>query len=356
MQKKIIALAIASALTAPVMAFADATVFGTARLSVDRVNDGLANSSSANQLNSNTTVLGVKGAEDLGDGMSAIWQMAGTVNLDNSGAVALSFNKDTFVGMSSASMGTLLAGSHDSPYKMATRKLDLFGDGIADNRGNQSTSATFGNASLMGGTAGHDAGLPKTLLYMSPSMSGFSVAAATVFGAETADANATKGSLYSLAGMYAQGPIYATLAYDTIKFGSGGSGDLGATGGAAVDDKSSAFKVGGSYTMDAFMLDAVIERITNTIALGGAESKGTNLYLGGKFNVSSSDAVKVAFTKRGSNAVAPATSNDAKQYTIGYDHDMSKNTTVYALYTKLTNNAANAADPSALSVGIRHGF
>ena len=55
MQKKIIVLAIASALTAPVMAFADTTVFGTARLSVDIVNDGKAtNSSSANQLNLST--------------------------------------------------------------------------------------------------------------------------------------------------------------------------------------------------------------------------------------------------------------------------------------------------------------
>jgi predicted porin len=351
MQKKIIALAIASALTAPALAFADATVFGTARLSVDRVNDGNANSSSANQLNSNTTVLGVKGTEDLGDGMSAIWQMAGTVDLDNSGARAFTFNKDTFVGMSSASMGTLLAGSHDSPYKMATRGLDLFGDGIADNRGNQSTSATFGNASMMGG--GHDAGLGNTLLYMSPSMSGFSVAAATVFGAESASATGSKGSLYSLAGMYAQGPIYATVALDTKKFGSAGTGDLGATGGAAVDDKATAFKVGGSYTMDAFMADAVIERITNTTAIGGVESKGTNLYLGGKFNVSSTDAVKAAITKRGSTTGA---TNDAKQYSVGYDHDMSKMTTVYALYTKLTDNTAGAADPSALSVGIRHGF
>jgi predicted porin len=360
MQKKIIALAIASALTAPALAFADATVFGTANLSVDRVNDGNANSSSANQLNSNTTVLGVKGAEDLGNGMSAIWQMAGTVDLDNSNNRPFTFDKETFVGMSSASMGTLLAGRHDTPYKMATRNLDLFDGNIADNRGNQSTSPTFGNANMMG--AGHDATLSNTLLYLSPSMSGFSVAAATVFGAESAGANASKGSLYSLAGMYAQGPIYATLAYDTIKFGSAGTGALGAGGtsvlgaggtNGAVDDKATAFKVGGSYTMDAFMADAVIERITNTTAIGGVESKGTNLYLGGKFNVSSTDAVKAAITKRGSTTGA---TNDAKQYSVGYDHDMSKMTTVYALYTKLTDNTAGAADPSALSVGIRHGF
>ena len=40
MQKKIIALAIASALTAPALAFAEATVFGQANLAINRVNDG----------------------------------------------------------------------------------------------------------------------------------------------------------------------------------------------------------------------------------------------------------------------------------------------------------------------------
>ena len=54
MQKKIIALAIASALTAPALAFADATVYGQANLSVDRVNDGNTNGTTTNQLNSNT--------------------------------------------------------------------------------------------------------------------------------------------------------------------------------------------------------------------------------------------------------------------------------------------------------------
>jgi len=350
MQKKIIALAIASALTAPALAFADATVYGQANLSVDIVNDGLANSARTNQLNSNVSRLGVKGSEDLGGGLSAIAQMEGTVALDSANNVNLMFNRNTFLGLSSTTLGTAVAGEHDTPYKMATRNLDLFADGIADNRGNQSTSPTFGGTTMMGG--GHDARPGNVIAYISPAMSGFTVAAATAFGAETAVANTTKGSIYSLAGMYDQGPFYAALAYDTIKFGDAGTGSLA----GVVNDKTSAFKVGGSYTMNAFAVNAVIERITNTTALTGTDLKNTNVYLAGKFNITSADDVKLAFTKRGSQT---GLANDAKQYTVGYDHSLSKATSVYALYTKLTQNATGAgvsADPSALSLGVKHSF
>lgn len=346
MQKKIIVLAIAAALTSPALALAEASVYGQANLSVDRVSDGMTNSASTFQLNSNTSRIGVKGSEDIGSGVSAIAQLEGTVAMDSASGVSLTFNLNTYLGLSSTTAGTLVLGQHDTPYKMSTRNLDMFADGIADNRGNQSTSQTFNNTTMMGG--GHDATLGNVIAYISPSMSGFSVAAATVFGAETAAANTTKGSAYSLAGMYAQGPFYGALAYQTVKQGDAGTGDLGGT----VNDKDAAFKVGGSYSVDAFAVNAVIERVTFTPAVG-TERTNTNYYLAGKFNISSTDDVKLAYTKRGSQS---GLTNDAKQYTVGYDHSMSRNTTVYALYTKLTDNTVGGADPSAFSVGIKHSF
>jgi predicted porin len=356
MQKKIIALAIASALTAPALAFADATVYGQANLSVDIVNDGMTNSARTNQLNSNTSRLGVKGSEDLGGGLSAIAQLEGTIGMDTGTVGTSLFNRDTYLGLSSATAGTGLVGRHATPYYMATRKLDMFADGIADNRGSQvacGTTPCTGSfaTTMMGG--GHDARLGNVIAYISPSMSGFSVAAASAFGAETAAANTTKGSLYSLAGMYEQGPIYAALAYDNIKAGSNASGDLGTGTFGAVDDKKTAFKVGGSFTTDAFAVNAVLERITNTTALTGTDLKNTNVYLAGKFNIGSSDAVKAAFTKRGNTTGA---TDNATQYTVGYDHGLSKATTVYALLTKVNAKATGAPDPSALSLGIRHSF
>lgn len=357
MQKKIIVLAISAALSVPGLACAEVSVYGQANLSVDMINDGNSPGGSSNNLVSNGSRLGLKGSEDLGNGVSAVWQMEGDVGMDNgtmgSGGSQI-FSRDTFLGLSSASMGTVLAGQHDTPYKMATRRLDMFGDTTADTR---HVWPGTGGTPMMGN--GHDIGASNIIAYMSPPMSGFSVAAASVFGSENATSASKKGSDLSLAGMFEQGPIYATLAYDKIKFGNVGQLAGAVTPAAGVfspDDESKAIKLGGSYTMDAFAANAVIEKTTDTIAFDGGDTTGTNFYLAGKFNISSTDAVKAAYTKRGETTTAGTkNADDAKQFAIGYDYDMSKMTSAYALYTKVTAQGA-LSDPSTLSVGIKHSF
>ncbi|MCR4304115.1 MAG: porin [Gallionella sp.] len=371
MQKKIIALAIASALTAPAMALADATVYGLAALSIDMAKDGAAtNSTSANQLVSNNSRIGFKSSEDLGGGLSTILQMEGTVGLDVGTTGTSLFNRNTFLGLKSNDMGTLILGRHDTPYKIATRKLDVFGDTIAaDNRN------SLGVGMMGWGVA--DARLGNVIAYVSPSLSGLTIAAASVFGAETlpqpAAPNNKKGTAMSLAGMYDNGPIYAALGYQTIKFGNNSTGDLAANTWTATlntalaypantivlsaDDKLTTTKLGGSYKMDAFMLGAVIENMTFKAAAGG-DVKSTNLYLSGKFNVSSTDAVKFAYTSRGETESAGVKGQDkATSIAVGYDHAMSKATTVYALYSKVTQDVGTTdADPSALSFGMKYAF
>ena len=61
------------------------------------------------------------------------------------------------------------------------------------------------------------------------------------------------------------------------------------------------------------------------------------------------------------------------QLSLGYDHAMSKRTTVYAVYSKLNNDNASAlalngtatdnipasglgANPSAIALGVKHSF
>ena len=388
MQKKIIALAVAAALTAPVAAFAEANVYGLVDLSIDMVNDGRVvdpatgnkvSTTTTNQLVSNVSRVGVKGSEDLGGGLSAVWQMEGEVGMDT-GAFG-GFNRNTYIGLASADMGKVILGRHDVPYKMATRKLDVFADSAADNR------------KLMGFGV-MDARLSNVIAYVSPNLSGLTIAAASEMGAElaaqtnpgaapgTGAVTPTKGSALSLAGMYTMDAIYATAAYQTIKFGSAGTGDLAAGGlakFAAVDDKATSIKLGGGYTMDQITVNAIFESNTFSSAAVGAtpasEYKVTNLYLAGKFALSATDAVKVAYTMKGEGKVDGAGQNDkASQIALGYDHDMSKNTTVYAMYTKVTDDgtvnqttggagipganqvAGSNADPSVISVGIKHSF
>ena len=153
MQKKLIALAIASAISAP--AFADNanfTFYGTADVSYDMVNTGngtttangatAVNGVSKRVVSSNVSKFGFKGAEDLGDGLAAVWQIESLIVLDGS-ATSTFATRNSFAGLKSETFGTVLMGKHDTPYKIATRKLDVFGDNIADNRallGNKSNA------------------------------------------------------------------------------------------------------------------------------------------------------------------------------------------------------------------------
>lgn len=262
-------------------------------------------------------------------------------------------------------MGTLLAGIHDTPYKIATRNLDLFADTVADNR-----SIMGGNTGA--GTAGglNDTRLGNVVAYISPAMSGLTVAVATTAGAEVPVNNAIKGSAWSLAALYGAGPLNVDFGYQTITSGSAGSGTLAGIGGLPANDKATAWKLGGSYAMDAFAINAVYEKTSSSGTVGNALDRSA-FYLAGKFNISASDAVKLAYTNAGKvNSVADS---DANQWTVGYDHGLSKHTSVYALYSKLNNkNAANysfsqstsagnanggaGSSPSVFSLGMKHSF
>lgn len=345
MQKKIIALAIASALTVPAMAYAEATISGQINMSIDYRNDGMASSGTSYNLASNQSRLIFKGAEDLGSGTSVIWQLDNRFNADTGTATGM-FLGNTYLGVQSNDFGTLRFGVIDTPYKASTRNLDVFFDVAGDNR-----------SALGGLMSGHDLRTNNSINYTSPSMGGFSVAAASVFGSEGATSADKKGTMYSLAGMYNMSGIYATLAYQSLKAGT--VGDLGPTGimtGAAVDDKSTALKLGGGFSMDAFTVNAVVERVKDTVAIGSVETTGTNMYLAGKFALGDADSVRAAYTKRGETDTAGVkNADDASQIAIGFAHDMSKATSVYATYAKTTANGT-LPDPSVLSFGMKHAF
>lgn len=360
MQKKLIALAIASAMTVPAMAYAEVNVSGQINMSLDMNKSGVPNAdSSTNNLTSNQSRLVFKGSEDLGDGLSAIFALDNRFTADdglaNSTSTGSFYSGNTYLGLQSSSWGSVKAGIMDTPLKSSTRNLDVFFDVAGDYR------AKVG--SIGGLLTGHDLRVPNALAYSSPSMSGFTLAVATVFGAEGAVSTDTKGSGYSLAGMYNANGIYGSLAYETFKAGSTNSGSLGAGAAgqpfatAAVDDESTDIRLGLGYTMEAFTVNAMFEQPTYKTALTGLETKGTNFYLGGKWAFSASDDVRLAYTDRGETEIGSTKQNNAaNQYAIGYSHNMSKATSVYVTYLATSADPSTAADPSSLSLGMKHAF
>ena len=194
-------------------------------------------------------------------------------------------------------------------------------------------------------------------------MSGFKLSAAYSAAAENASLSTnTKGSTYSLAVTYDSGPLKLSLAHDNSKYGTAGTGTAGATATFAVDETVSYTTLGAGYTVDALTGNLVYQRVSNNLS-----TKNRNTWMiNGKYSFGS-DAVKLQYVKTG--VLNSAANTGASQIGIGYDHSMSKTTTLYALYTKLTNDsqikykvdganalAANGDDSSGWSVGMKHSF
>lgn len=387
MKKKIIVLAIVSAMSIPALTFADTEnviVYGRANVSFDRVNTSGAAGVSTNQVSSNASYLGFKGSEELGDGWTATWQIEQRIDIDNSTAAGGSnglATRNTFVNLLNGQYGVFILGRHDTPYKLASRTMDVFFDTIADNRslmGGAPLDLT--NLGRTSAAASFDGRQGDVIAYIAPAIGDLMVTGAYVAGAEIATTSGqVKGDAWSFAGLYTYGPLNANLGYEVHNLGSVGTGTLGTPAALPLlaDKDEKAWKLGVSYAIDSLTLYGVYERTKDNfgdiLTPGNSDFFGhRSYYLAGKYRFGN-DAVKAAFTKSGDQS--RGTNTGAKQWSLGYDHKLSRRTSLYALYTRLDNDAgasfnlaptdgstgfANAsaagADPSAFSVGMRHAF
>jgi predicted porin len=184
--------------------------------------------------------------------------------------------------------------------------------------------------------------------------------------------------------------MYASLAYEQHTIG-GAAGTTGVVGLNGNTIKESATKLGLGYTVADFSVGFAYEKTTDNIgnllavlvpaipvgAVGSSVLGHSSYYLGGKYNVSANDTIKLAYTKAGNidagGIAAVASNTGASQFSLGYDHSLSKRTTVYAQYTQLSNQTAAGyalstngtgapatigagAKPTAFSFGMKHTF
>ena len=393
MQKKLIVAALVAAIALPLTAVADnanVTVYGIANLSLDMTKNGntaTTQGASTNKVSSSASRIGFKGTEDLGEGLSALWQIESRVDMDNAGGTFATRN--TFAGLKGESWGQLILGRHDTPYKVATRRLDMFGDSMGDNR------ALMGGAIKSKNSALQFDGRPNdVIMYTSPSMGGVTVLASYVNGAEGATATTDiKGKTLSVAGLYEDDALFASMAYQVNDIGTANTGNNACVTTTAVPCiagtvgvKEKAVKVGAGYKLGDFETGLAFEKTSDDVNTAGSViacfsgSTDSNCYghkamtVSGKYKLSNG-AFKLALVKAGE--LGNRVSSGAKQMTVGYDHNLSKRTTLYAIYTRLSNdaNASYAlaaedagtstgfvkakgadADPSALSLGMKHTF
>ena len=335
MKKSLIALAVAGVVSAPAFAAtSNVDVYGVMNAAVSYVDDqptGINDS----QFSTFGSRLGFKGAEDLGGGLKAIWQIESSVNFDEqTGTLA---GRNSFVGLSGG-FGTALIGNHDTPLKTVGRTVDLFGDTIGDSR------------NVMGG--GSDTRAKNVVAYITPDMGGFGIAAAysTDLAVSGSAGDADDHGVYNLSATYKNGPLFLGLGY--------GDGDgheaagLGAHVRAAAGFTMGALKFVGQYDM----LD------DDTPALGNGDY---DAWMAGVAYTMGAITLKANYMDGDFDHAA-----DPQQFNIGADYAMSKRTKLYAVYTDGENvtlgggagssdqigSGVAGGDVSGLSLGMVHTF
>ncbi len=331
--KKILSLAIAAALVAPAAAMADATLYGKGHMIIANTDDGSDDVWSVDSIDSR---VGVKGSEDLGNGLKAVYKFEFKINHDDGDGLG---DRNQYVGLAGG-FGTVLLGRHDTPLKMAQGKFDQFGDLPGDIK------------SVMPGEDRVD----NVIAYVSPDMSGFTFVGATVAGelgdgSSAGDADALVGLFdhLSLAGMYSNGPIYASLAYNTYDLGIVADADPSVIRGTFIW-KGGMWQVGAMFAstdMDGLMEDSDAVGVSGYVKVGSAGKIKAQYLVGDTpvFKAPISPSVKVT----------GGAEDEVTQFSIGYEHAMSKRTKLHAGFTSYETDVSKDEEDT-LFAGIVHKF
>jgi predicted porin len=384
MNKKLVAVAVAGVLAAPLAAqaqTANVTLYGRLNLTMeavkgDAVDPNLPATASAQnrtiyRVNSNSSRLGVRGSEALGGGLSAIFQIESSIQGDSSGGTLA--GRETFVGLQGA-WGTFKMGYFLSPYDDIH---PIFGNVPTLTTSILSTAALWAQGPSNNDNGGFDNRNPNSIRYDSPNMRGFTFSsqlstmdASPVAGSGGAsggtDAQAKRHAyIGSLAGFYNNGPFQGGIAYNwNEKLRGPNLNDQALS--VAANWNFGIIKVGGVYErLDYDTPTGSLKRnfwgISGTVPIGPGE-----LYA---FWGDASDGTGGAVTGATVGQVRKGGGTGATQWEVSYTYALSKRTLTYAGIVQTRNDSNGiynfninpytvtaGSNASGLVVGLVHFF
>lgn len=327
--------------------------------------------------NNRASRLGVKGSETLSGGLKAVYQIEIDIPIadadyvfanGDSGRIRM---RDSYLGLA-GDWGTFLIGRHDTPSKISTGGLDLFADTLAD------YNYTVGF---------NDLRADNSIFYTSPSLWGFHLAGAvlpggkaTMMGVPSVDADSIAAG-WSIAVTYDKGPFFASAAYERL------GSELWAPQDGAYDiahavfaDDDSKWRIGlglldwygvtltGIYESRSNVYGMPVDASANLWQVQTGCAFGNNLIkaMYGQAELGAcADPWDVGFRYTcnagkfgqafGGRLGGVLDSEDKSTWAIGFDHNFSKRTKVYALYTTVNDDNLDA-DWSGFSLGMMHNF
>ena len=344
MKKSLIALSILSSLTVPAMAQSNVTIYGIADVGYTRSNDGSGTSTTTmgSGIESGSR-LGFKGVESLGGGLNAIFTLEQGLNMQNgTQAQDRLFGRQAFVGLDGA-WGQLSFGRQYLPVRLAVEKLSPFGLGFSGNM--KSIFEVY------------DERADSSAKFTSHKINGFSAEVLYSVG-QLSTTSDTLNRQWGLSASYENGPVYVVASYNSANLSTGTP--------LAYSGNKHTTLVGGIYNFGMLKAHAAFAWNKGDNAAGAKNLDTKDAMVGISMPLGKSDELFASYMTKNNDLTANA---DTRQWSIGYSHNLSKRTDLYASISKVTNDAGaklkpsdsassvvNGADPSTVSVGIRHKF
>ena len=364
MQKKLIALALASLASGAAVAQSNVTIYGIMDIGYGYYSDAPDNNVDAKSAIDSglwkTSRFGLKGSEDLGDGLSAAFQMEFKAVPDYSAAVE---SRNSWVSLKKASLGEIKVGSVGSFHD------DLLG----------ATSVMFGNNTVgapkyvyiltTGGKETTD--LKNAIAYYSPSWSGFQAKLGYSTHADTGTNDVTPTGLtgatgnervFTAAGHYANGPLVAGLTYENSKYED--------FDGAPDIDSGNEWHLAAAYNFGIARVSGAYGTTSYAQNPGETKDKRKQWQIGASTPIGSSGTLALNSAHATIDYTTGANDDDVSFWGIGYQHSLSKRTNLYVAYGDINQDESNIVKSrldggtttkntgyqSAFNVGIRHDF
>jgi predicted porin len=254
MNKKLVALAVTSALAAPLAAqaqTANVTLYGRVHATFEVAKGDFSNDDKwYTRVSANSSRIGVRGEEMLGGGTKAIFQIESSVATDGGGGTL--GGRDTFVGLQGG-WGTFKIGNFLAPYDDIH---PIFGNGVALLTSSLSAANIWANATNGKGQGGFDARLGNSVRYDSPTFGGLSFAVQYAMPSAVQE-SPLRGNTISLSGLWNFGIGRVGIGYER-------DSDLRCTSTSGVlncDSTDWAASIAGRVNFGPWYVTGVYERL-----------------------------------------------------------------------------------------------
>ena len=316
MKKVLLSAAVASTLSLASYGFADgpidSTIYGKVNVSVVNADNGSADQW---KLNSNASRLGVKGKTEIADGLYAVYKAEFEIAVDDGDTKGQTFNQRNIMAGIRGGFGTVWAGKHDSPTKLAQNKIDLFNDLEGDIKN------TFEGENRVS----------NIVAYTSPNINGFATTVAMMPG-EGADLDGdgnddtglTDGISYSVS--YTKDNLYIAVAGDQ---------DV---------DSQDLMRIVAQYKIDALKLGVMYQQ--NEDNLGTKDESG--FFVSAAYKLDSKTTLKAQY----GSIEDDADGDKEDTLSLGADYKLAKGTKLYVFYTDNTDSSVGEADTDATAYGL----